>query len=70
MLFVYITGTCKLPKGTTVILGVLDAHRNSNVWKDPLKFDPDRFLPERIAKQHHYSYIPFSAGPRDCIGCL
>lgn len=69
LVLVYVTGTCKLPMGTTVMLGVLDAHRNTDLWEDPLKFDPDRFLSERVAKRHPYSYVPFSAGSRDCLGC-
>lgn len=63
-------GTCTVPKGATILLGVLDAHRSPDSWENPLEFDPDRFLPETMAKRNPYSYIPFSAGPRDCIGLI
>ncbi|XP_046737923.1 uncharacterized protein LOC124406532 [Diprion similis] len=61
-------GERTLPKGSTVALNILETHRSEENWLDPLKFDPDRFLPENFAKQHPYSFIPFSGGSRNCIG--
>ncbi|XP_046621117.1 uncharacterized protein LOC124305582 [Neodiprion virginianus] len=61
-------GNCTVPKGSTVALNIIAVHRNEKYWPDPLKFDPDRFLPERFAQQEPFSYLPFSGGPRNCIG--
>lgn len=57
-----------IPKGTAVAAPIMLIHRNPAVWSDPLKFDPDRFLLENLKQIHPYAYIPFSAGPRNCIG--
>lgn len=42
-------------------------HRHRKLWDDPEAFDPGRFLPGRPAPAR-FSYLPFGAGPRVCIG--
>ncbi|XP_054727616.1 uncharacterized protein LOC129237145 [Anastrepha obliqua] len=62
------SGPYIIPKGTTVVIGQYAVHRRPECYENPEKFDPDNFLPENMAKRHYYSYVPFSAGPRSCVG--
>ncbi|XP_011638416.1 cytochrome P450 4C1-like [Pogonomyrmex barbatus] len=57
-----------VPVGTTVIISIHGVQRDPNYWPNPEIFDPDRFLPENIRNQHPCAYLPFSGGPRNCIG--
>jgi cytochrome P450 len=43
-------------------------HRHPEFWDAPDDFDPDHFLPARIAGRPKHAYFPFGAGPRMCIG--
>lgn len=55
-----------VPKGTMIGVSIVHMHRNPKIWGgNVLEFDPDRFKPEYIEKRPPFSYIPFSAGPRN-----
>lgn len=57
-----------LPVGTEIDISQFNIHHNPAVWENHDIFDPDRFLPENFAKKDPFSFIPFSAGQRNCIG--
>jgi cytochrome P450 len=54
--------------GTTIAICLYTLHRHPLFWERPDDFDPDRFSPERAAGRHKFAFIPFGAGPRQCIG--
>ena len=57
-----------VPKGANVVVPIYTLHRNPRYFPEPETFDPDRFLPEREKELPRYTYLPFGAGPRICIG--
>lgn len=60
----------KIPKDTGILIPVWDIHRDPEQWPDPEKFDPERFslASKRESTRHSMAYLPFGAGPRNCIG--
>ena len=64
-------GGFEVPKGSFVVVAPYVLHRSPKYWKNPEGFDPDRFDAEKnpdIATRPKYAYMPFSGGPRVCIG--
>ncbi len=57
-----------LPKGRLILLSPWVLHRNEAYFPEPLRFRPERFDPETGQEIDRYAYLPFSTGPRICIG--
>nr|XP_016492423.1 PREDICTED: cytochrome P450 82A4-like [Nicotiana tabacum] len=58
-----------IPKGTVLLANVMKLHRDPQIWSDPDKFDPERFLTTHAKIDHrgqHYEFIPFGTGRRAC----
>jgi cytochrome P450 len=63
-----LVGRYGLPADATITVCPYVVHRHPEFWPHPDRFDPERFTPERIAAREHYAWIPFSGGPRQCVG--
>jgi cytochrome P450 len=61
-------GGFHLPRGWLAFVIPYVLHRLPAFWPEPDAFDPERFRPERIAERQKFTYLPFGAGPRQCIG--
>jgi cytochrome P450 len=58
----------KIKAGDKVVILAYVMHHSPRYWDAPESFDPERFAPERAKKRVKYSYLPFAAGKRSCIG--
>lgn len=62
---VTLAGGYPIAAGTTLFICPLTLHRRPVFYRDPLAFDPDRWLHDDVPP---YAYVPFAAGARRCIG--
>jgi cytochrome P450 len=61
-------GGYRVPKGSNIVISQWVMHRDARFFRDPEKFDPDRWSPERAQEVPKFAYFPFGAGPRGCVG--
>lgn len=57
-----------IPKGGGVIVPIYAMHRDPEFFPEPEVFKPERFSERNVGSIRPYTYLPFGAGPRDCIG--
>ena len=70
VMFLFLTAGYMIPKDTAVNVWSWCLHYDPRVYPEIHKFDPSRFSADNCAHRHPYAYVPFSAGPRNCIGKL
>lgn len=63
-----IVGGYRIPAGSLVTISPYAMHRHPQFWSDPEQFDPERFRSELEATRPAFAYLPFSGGPRLCLG--
>lgn len=58
----------RIPRDSLVTMSPYTMHRHPAYWTNAEEFNPDHFLPDRVADRHPFAYFPFSGGPRLCLG--
>lgn len=58
----------RIPAGSIMLVVPWLLHRHALLWDHPHRFIPERFMPEWAKRHSKFSYIPFSVGPRICLG--
>ena len=57
-----------IPAGTEIVIPIYALHHDADAWEDSEKFDPERFRGPAKDTRHAFQFLPFGAGPRNCIG--
>ncbi len=65
-----VLGGYDIEAGASILLSPLASHHNPRWWDNPMAFDPQRFTPEAVRERPRLAYLPFGAGPRQCVGNL
>ncbi len=63
-----VIGGKEIRAGDRIVLFGYSAHHNPRFWDEPEEFRPERWMDKSAKRQVKYSYIPFGAGKRSCIG--
>jgi cyclooctat-9-en-7-ol 5-monooxygenase len=61
-------GGHRIPAGAALFFCAYLLHRRPEIYSEPTRFDPDRWLPERAAEIPHGAFMPFGAGAHICLG--
>jgi cytochrome P450 len=61
-------GGVPIAAGSEVIYSPAAMHRNGAIFKEPLRFNPDRWLGDAATPAEQRAFIPFGLGNRQCIG--
>ncbi|MGH3552098.1 MAG: cytochrome P450 [Mycobacterium sp.] len=64
---VFELGEWVIPRGYSVFVSILQMHSNTDVFGDPDRFDPQRFIG---SKPSSFAWIPFGGGARRCVGAV
>jgi cytochrome P450 len=61
-------GSYYIAPNSVIAICLYTLHRHPAFWDKPDEFDPERFSQKNSAGRHKFAFIPFGAGPRQCIG--
>jgi cytochrome P450 len=62
-----------IPEGTEIAVGIYSIHHSAKYYQDPFKYNPERWHrpadgESRRKESERQAYMPFSIGPRSCVG--